>query len=384
MSDVLRNIFIVDYGLQSCLGNNIADALNTLKHGAVKPCLVDIPEGQRRPYYLMGATTVGGVQNLNASAWQERTLQAVQSVCEGYAVNGQAIYIASSSLDIGGIRVAAHLGAPQFYFGKQLAEAFNWPSQPITVDTACTSAFNAVGMAVNQFKTGHQSEALVLGVEMFNEYTLFGFEAMQLLTSTAAQPLGQDRQGLVLGEAVAALHLTNKLTTLSVAQQNKAWRVMSCINVVDGRNPTGATEGALIQACHQALAEAGLSTRDIDLIKLQAAGSPSNDSVEIAALHQVFKALPPCISLKMALGHTLGASGAAETALLLACLENQVWPYVDYSIDSAFDIAFDDALDVHLVSSHHPIDGTKVKTIFLITLGFGGGHSVLILKKNAP
>ncbi len=370
----MKDVFIAAYDLHSCLGEGISEAVNTLKRGAIEPSKVDLPEGQSRPYYLLRHAPEQNVQNLSTVAWQTRTLHAVQSVTNQLAIKQPSVYLASSSLDIGGIRDAAQMGAPQFDFGHQIAQALKWHAQPVTVNTACTSAFNALGMAIHPLKAGHQYDAMVLGVEMFNDYTLFGFEAMQLLATNAAQPLGKDRQGLVLGEAVAALHLTTQLNTLSAKQQAKAWRILSYANVVNGRNPTGATETALIQACQQALAEAGLETKAIDLIKLQAAGSPLNDAVEIAALHQVFDHVPPCVALKMALGHTLGASGAAETALLLACIDHEIWPQIDYPLDAL--------LNVPLVTQQSPIAHKHAQTIMLITLGFGGGHSVLILQRN--
>ncbi|MBK8889975.1 MAG: hypothetical protein IPN75_06055 [Dechloromonas sp.] len=59
---------------------------------------------------------------------------------------------------------------------------------------------------------------------------------------------------------------------------------------------------------------------EIELIKLQAAGSPGTDLAEGNALRQVFGIYPPpLLSLKPYLGHTLGASGIVELVTLLAC-----------------------------------------------------------------
>jgi 3-oxoacyl-[acyl-carrier-protein] synthase-1 len=78
---------------------------------------------------------------------------------------------------------------------------------------------------------------------------------------------------------------------------------------------------------------------DIDLIKVQAAGSPVNDAIEVEALKQVFAPLPPLVSLKSAIGHTLGAAGAAELALLVGCIESGAWPPVDYPLDDSLGIS---------------------------------------------
>ena len=91
--------------------------------------------------------------------------------------------------------------------------------------------------------------------------------------------------------------------------------------------------------CREALAQSGLNPCDIDLVKVQAAGSPVNDAIEAEALKQVFSdSLPPLVSLKSLLGHTLGASGAAELALLIACIEAGAWPSAGYEIDGELGI----------------------------------------------
>src|SRR5450759_3149801 len=61
-------------------------------------------------------------------------------------------------------------------------------------------------------RSGVVQDALVLGVEVSNRLTLDGFAALQLLSSGRSQPFGKDRDGLVLGEAVAALRLSTRET----------------------------------------------------------------------------------------------------------------------------------------------------------------------------
>jgi 3-oxoacyl-[acyl-carrier-protein] synthase-1 len=70
----------------------------------------------------------------------------------------------------------------------------------------------------------------------------------------------------------------------------------------------------------QALDQAGIAPAQVRGVKLQAAGSPGTDAVEALGLRQVFgHAMPPLVSLKASLGHTLGACAAAELAALVAC-----------------------------------------------------------------
>jgi 3-oxoacyl-[acyl-carrier-protein] synthase-1 len=104
------------------------------------------------------------------------------------------------------------------------------------------------------------------------------------------------------------------------------------------------------------------------LIKVQAAGSIANDEVEAHALREYFPALPPLLSLKPLIGHTLGAAGAAEIALLLALLEHKQW--------SRNAVEVDEALGVELAPEAPRI----AKHVLACILGFGGSHTCVALE----
>lgn len=182
---------------------------------------------------------------------------------------------------------------------------------------------------------------------------------MQLLTPGKPKPLGLNRDGIALGEAVSVLHLSS---------QPARWHLCGGSNIVNGRDPTGAISQTVTQMCEQALAASGLETSDIDLIKLQAAGSPVNDVNELTGLAAAFESLPPLVTLKAAIGHTLGASGAAEIALLTACLEANIWPHPDYPLDP----------DLRAGLAHARPE--SVRYVLADILGFGGGHTAVVLE----
>jgi 3-oxoacyl-[acyl-carrier-protein] synthase-1 len=114
-----------------------------------------------------------------------------------------------------------------------------------------------------------------------------------------------------------------------------------------------------------------LTTDAIDLIKVQAAGSPANDAVEAQGLHETFQVMPALVSLKAAIGHTMGASGAAEIALLTACLDHGhgAWPTYPDTVDTT--------LGVDLVA-HQP---DSVRRVMATILGFGGSHAAVVLER---
>jgi 3-oxoacyl-[acyl-carrier-protein] synthase-1 len=85
-------------------------------------------------------------------------------------------------------------------------------------------------------------------------------------------------------------------------------------------------------------------------------------------LHQVFDPLPALVSLKAAIGHTLGAAGAVEVALLTACLETGVWPTFDYPQDAALNAP---------LAARAP---RPARYVLASILGFGGGHAAAVLE----
>ena len=173
------------------------------------------------------------------------------------------LFVASSSFDIGAIETGqARLGDSN-NFAEELTAWLEWKGPVYLVSSACTSSLQAILAAHRLIGTGSVNDAAVLGVELFNRFSISGFAAMQLLTPGKPKPLGSGRDGIALGEAVAALHLSS---------QPARWRLCGGSNLVDGRDPTGAIPQTVSQMCSEALAASGLAASDIDR-SLQAAGS---------------------------------------------------------------------------------------------------------------
>ncbi|MBS1209262.1 MAG: beta-ketoacyl synthase [Proteobacteria bacterium] len=341
-------------GLVSALGPDLPAALACLKSDGVEPGRLKVGPATVWPYFAIANDDLD---------WYARTRRlTLQAVAECGVVDRAApLFLASCSLDVGAMEDGAPWPPDCQGFAETVAGWLDWHGPVYWISTACTSASNALLSAVSCLRAGEASAALVLGMEVRNRFTSAGFGAMQLLDSQRPRPLAADRAGLVLGEAVAALYLS---TTPA------RWRVCGGANVVDGSDPAGATPQAVAAMYTAALADSGLRPDDIGLIKLQAAGSPGNDANELAGLHRAFASVPALTSLKAEIGHTLGASGAAELALLTACLEHGVWPVPRNPADPDLDAA---------LANEIPVVPYLANTI----LGFGGGHATLVLEDCA-
>jgi 3-oxoacyl-[acyl-carrier-protein] synthase-1 len=352
----MKPIYLCGRGLACAPGLDINDALQLLRQGGTAATSLSLPGemGGSFPYHAIA---------YSAPDWYERARHLIQRVAAdagaAQARNG-ALFIATSSFNIGAIEQGAAKTDYRELSGK-VAAWLDWSGPIHIINTACTSSLNALISAHAMLSAGELEDALVLGVELDNLMTLGGFAALQLLSPTSSKPFGQHRDGLVLGEAVAALRLSTRTTS--------PWKLRGGANVVDGSQPTGASITAVVGMYRHALAASGLTADAIDLIKVQAAGSPGNDAVEAEGLLASFKEVPPLVSLKAMIGHTMGASGAAEIALLTACLEQGAWPQYEDRTDPSLGIE---------LAANAP---DNVRHLMATILGFGGSHATVVLER---
>ena len=350
----MSDLYLHGRSLVSVLGADLDAATAALATDGVPPHRVALPGGSAWPFYAIdqaGPTWLARARALVAQAAAEAEVSAVRDA---------PLFVASSSFQIGAVEAGeATLAGDYADFADSLAGALDWRGPVSLVSTACTSSLNALLVAAATIRARQADDAVVLGIELANRYTLAGFAAMQLLSQTGARPLGAARDGLVLGEAVSVLHLSRRPSR---------WRIAGGASRVDGTDPTGARADTVAALVRDALVAAGWAAESVDLVKVQAAGSPYNDVNEIDGLADVFSPLPPLVSLKAQIGHTLGASGAAEIALLLACLERGVWPPVAYAIDAGAGAT---------LASSCP---TAASRVLALILGFGGGYAAVALE----
>lgn len=346
-------------------GRALASALGpTLDHALSHLCGNTAPDAT--PYLLTDHRDVPyrRIADAGLSDWDARAHAAVTGVAADAGASQArkgALFIATSCLD-GAIVEHASREMDFHALSRRIGAWLDWAGPVFLVSSGCTSSVQALLSAAEWLQAGKATEALVLGMELDNQLTLPGFAALQLLSPSRSQPFGLQRDGLVLGEAVAAL----RLSTVQAAP----WVLRGGAHVVDGSLPTGASAKAVALMCQRALAVSGVNAADVDLVKVQAAGSPGNDAAEAEGLHAAFASMPALVSLKPLIGHCMGASGAAEIALLLECLERGYWP-------SPCD-AVDPALNVQLaVTTPFPLN-----CVLATILGFGGSHAAVVLERN--
>jgi 3-oxoacyl-[acyl-carrier-protein] synthase-1 len=272
-------------------------------------------------------------------------------------------FVGSSSHFIGAREAdpGAALGPPA-EFAAQLGRWCGVSGPAMAVNTACTSGLTALFLARDLVEAGAWPHVLVLGVELANRLTAAGFASLGLLSPGAARPCDRERDGLALGEGFGAVLLSDA----------GPWRIAAAATEIDpaGFTAPAANEAVIARAMRSALSAAGW--KEIDLLKLQAGGSPSGDLAEARAIRQVFGHPPPhLVSFKGEIGHTLGASGPAELALLLDALaEGRVPATVGF-----------EKVDPELGLEPRASDGSSVRRVLFNLAGFGGHVASLALAR---
>ena len=353
----MKPVYLAGRGLACALGLSVTEALASLRHGGVAPSASPCPANWAEVSLITPFP-------VRAASWDERARILVQRVAaEAGARHARSgvLLISTSSFDIGAVEQhTSHMDYSAF--AAKIAAWLEWEGPVHVINTACTSSMNALLAAHAMLRGGDVDDALVLGLELDNRLTLGGFGALQLLSASRSKPFGKRRDGLVLGEAVAALRLSGR--------EESSWKLVGGANVVDGSQPTGASAAAVVSMYRQALEASGLDAAAIDLVKVQAAGSPGNDAVEARGLREYFQTVPALVSLKPAIGHTMGASGAAEIALLTACLEQAVWPHYEDDLDETLGVELAAAMPA------------SVRHVMATILGFGGSHASVVLERT--
>ena len=189
------------------------------------------------------------------------------------------------------------------------------------ISTACSSSAKVFASAQRAIAAGLCDAAVVGGIDSLCLTTLYGFNALQLITPEICRPADTERRGLSLGEAAGFALLVADDGEAGVrlegyGESNDAYHMST---------PEPEGRGAL-SAMADALRRAGIGAEAVDYINLHGTGTMVNDAAEDKAVTALFGSSTPCSSTKGWSGHTLGAAGILEAVFALLCLREQWLP----------------------------------------------------------
>lgn len=338
--------------------------------------------GQRAPAARYRLNELGEERCYYAAAASARTIEEELTVLVGDCLGDDSaelgdcvLIIASTTLDIARMEARVAAGEP---FSEEISTSLarmadelrsNWGfAAAYTLNTACTSAANALLYGARLIGQGGYRRALIIAFETPCELAMQGFAALGLVSPSGLyRPFHPDRDGLILGEAYSAVMLSCEAPAEPLA------KLLGGFSACDTSNLTTTREdGSHIHwVMQRALKSAGLKASQIDLVKPHGTATGANDNAEANGMRLTFTdRLPPSCLLKPYLGHTLGACGLSETLLLLDALRRGPLPAVDYAEQAVLPLI---AAPLAIAD-----DALLLSNFF----GFGGNNASLVLQRG--
>jgi 3-oxoacyl-[acyl-carrier-protein] synthase II len=252
-----------------------------------------------------------------------------------------------------------------------------------TVCTACASATQAIGDAVEVIRRGGAEVMITGGAEsVMSKTMLAGFTAMRALATSynddperAMRPFEANREGFVGAQGSAMLVLESLAhaqargariyaEVLGAGVSNDAFHMIA-------PDPEG---GGAALAIRRALGDAGVEAEAVGYINAHAASTPLGDLAETNAIKAVFGKRAyeiPISSTKSMTGHMVGATGALEAiACVMSIQEGIIHPTINYETP-------DPECDLDYVPNE--ARRAEVRVAVSDSFGLGGQNAVLVI-----
>ncbi len=253
----------------------------------------------------------------------------------------------------------------------------------INIVTACATGTHSIGEAYRSIQYGDADVMLAGGTESsICPIGIAGFSALTALTFSedplrASIPFDKERSGFVMGEGAGVVVLESLEHALArgahiLAEVAGYGATSDAFHIT---SPAEDGEGAA-KAMTDAMAEAGVTPKEVSYINAHGTGTHHNDLFETRAIKLALGDAAydvPVSSTKSMIGHLLGAAGAVE---FIACVKSIEDGFIHPTAGLA---VADEECDLNYV----PGTGIEADVDVVLTnsLGFGGHNGTLLVRK---
>ncbi|MGH2381528.1 MAG: beta-ketoacyl-ACP synthase II [Candidatus Limnocylindria bacterium] len=251
--------------------------------------------------------------------------------------------------------------------------------------SACSSANHAIGDSLNIIRRGEADIMIAGGAEAgIGEIPVAAFSAMRALSTKrnddpegASRPFDVERDGFVMGDGAGMLVLEALDHALSRGATIHA-EVVGYGATDDASHITLPAPGGrgAVESMRVAIADAGLSTEDIDYINAHGTSTPPNDRSETAAIKTLFgddAYRVPVSSTKSMTGHLMGAGGGIEAIATIQAIKTGIVPPT-VNLDHP-----DPECDLDYVPNE--AREVEVNVGMSNSFGFGGHNATLVIRR---
>lgn len=412
-----RRVVVTGIGAVTPLGNNIADTWAAVRAGecgidritlfdtsdyAVKIAAevknfnlsdfgVDRKEARKMSRFTQFAVAAA-VQAVSDAGFTKESIAACKSgIVIGNGIGGfetmEAAY--KKYFSAGNTRIPP-LSVPLFIPNEAAANVsmlFGIQGVSWTLATACASGTDALGLALDQVRSGRIDVCLAGGTEA--AITGFGigcFTVLQTLATSfnddpkkASRPFDVRREGFIMGEGSGVLILEElehaKKRGAKIYAEFAGYGSSSDAYHITSPRPDGSG-GAL--AISRALDDAGIKPEMVQYYNAHGTSTPINDPAETRMVKSAFGEHAykmKVSSTKSMTGHCVGAAGAIEAILGVKAMEDSFYPPTinleEPDVEHGCDLDY---------VPNKGVPG-EINCFASASLGFGGHNGCIVMKK---
>lgn len=412
-----RRVVVTGIGAVTPLGNNIADTWAAIRAGecgidritlfdtsdyAVKIAAevknfnlsdfgVDRKEARKMSRFTQFAVAAA-VQAVSDAGFTKESIAACKSgIVIGNGIGGfetmEAAY--KKYFSAGNTRIPP-LSVPLFIPNEAAANVsmlFGIQGASWTLATACASGTDALGLALDQVRSGRIDVCLAGGTEA--AITGFGigcFTVLQTLATSfnddpkkASRPFDVRREGFIMGEGSGVLILEElehaKKRGAKIYAEFAGYGSSSDAYHITSPRPDGSG-GAL--AISRALDDADIKPEMVQYYNAHGTSTPINDPAETRMVKSAFGEHAykmKVSSTKSMTGHCVGAAGAIEAILGVKAMEDSFYPPTinleEPDVEHGCDLDY---------VPNKGVPG-EINCFASASLGFGGHNGCIVMKK---
>ncbi|MEH6359017.1 MAG: beta-ketoacyl-ACP synthase I [Pseudomonadales bacterium] len=403
----MKRVVVTGIGIVSCLGNDQASVLESLKNGKSGITF-------KEEYKEMGLRShVSGSININLEELIDRRPRRFMSDAAGYAyvamqqsiddaglskeqvsnfrtglVAGsgggsmESMVEAADILRDRGVKRVGPYRVPKVMSSTVsacLATPFEIKGVNYSITSACSTSAHCIGNAMELIQLGKQDIMFAGGGEEEHWSLTCLFDAMGALSTKynetpekASRAYDQDRDGFVIAGGGAMLVLEEREHALARGAKIYA-EIVGYGATSDGFDMVAPSGEGAVRCMQQAMATVDAP---IDYINAHGTSTPVGDVKELGAVREVFgDNMPYITSTKSLSGHSLGAAGAHEAIYSILMMQNNF-----IAASANVETLDEQAVGMPIVTER--LDDAKIDTIMSNSFGFGGTNASLVFQRH--